>query len=273
MATISETLVEYPSSDGKPMAETPIHRENMTDVIAMLEDWYLPDPQVYVSGNMMMYYARGDKRRHVSPDVFVARGIAKRKRRPYYLVWEEIAPQCVIELTSASTRNEDLRDKFNLYEQTLKVQEYFLFDPEGDYLEPSLQGYRLVKGKYARIKPVHGRLPSKVTGLHLERAGDRLRLWDPTQKRRLLTSREALVERDALGQSIVERLAALETESLASQAEVKSMRKAVEEFATHRELMEQELSGAKAGLAQSMTENERLRQLIRDLERKLPPTS
>jgi Uma2 family endonuclease len=208
MATISEALVEYPSSDGKPMAETPIHRENMTDVIAMLEDWFVTDQQVYVSGNMMMYYVRGDKHRHVSPDVFVARGIAKRKRRPYYLVWEEVAPQCVIELTSASTRNEDLRDKFNLYEQTLKVLEYFLFDPEGDYLNPSLQGYRLIDGKYARIEPVDGRLPSEVTGLHLERDGVLLRLYDPVGQRRLPTRAEArdqaLAENEQLRQRISE---------------------------------------------------------------------
>jgi hypothetical protein len=140
--------------------------------------------------------------------VFVARGIAKRKPRPYYLVWEEVAPECVIELTSESTRNEDLRDKFDLYEQTLKVLEYFLFDPKGDYLKPSLQGYRLIKGKYARIKSVDGRLPSKVTGLHLERDGIRLRLYDPVQKRRLLTPAEArdqaLAENDQLRQQIKE---------------------------------------------------------------------
>jgi Uma2 family endonuclease len=193
MATISprEAPIDYPTSDGKPMAETPLHRENMTDTIATLEDWFQADADVYVSGNMLMYYVRGDKRRHVSPDVFVARGIPKQKRRPYYLVWEEgQAPHCVIELTSASTRDEDMRDKFTLYEQTLKVPEYFLFDPEGDYLNPQLQGYRLVNGKYVRIEPVDGRLASEVTGLHLERDGERLRLFDPVNKRRLLTRAE-----------------------------------------------------------------------------------
>lgn len=215
MATIFTTpdsAIEYPASDGRPMAETPIHRENMTDVIAMLDDWFLPDPQVYVSGNMLMYYVRGDKHRHVSPDVFVTQGIPKRKRRSYYLVWEEgCAPQCVLELTSASTRDEDLLDKFQLYEQTLKVREYFLFDPEGDYLTPSLQGFRLVAGTYVRIEPVEGRLPSEVTGLHLEREGDRLRLYDPIQKRHLLTRAEArdqaLAQRQTMEQALNQQVA------------------------------------------------------------------
>jgi hypothetical protein len=42
-----------------------------------------------------------------------------------------------------------------------------------------MQGYRLHKGEYVAIKPVNGRLPSRVVGLHLERAGSDLRLWHP----------------------------------------------------------------------------------------------
>src|SRR5688500_16670092 len=63
--------VDYPDSDGKPMAETPFLRDNMTDSIEVLQDRYLEEANVYVSGNMMMYYVPGDKRKHVSPDVFV----------------------------------------------------------------------------------------------------------------------------------------------------------------------------------------------------------
>ncbi len=243
MATISEPFVDYPSSDGKPMAETPIHRENMTDVIAMLEDWFQADSQAYVSGNMFMYYVRGDKHRHVSPDVFVARGIDKAKYRPYYLVWEDVAPQFVIEMTSASTRKEDVRDKFNLYEQTLKVEEYFLFDPDGDYLKPNLQGYRLIDGRYARIEPVDGRLTSEVTGLHLERDGIRLRLYDPVQKRRLPTRAEARDRALAEAQSA----RALQHAALA------------------------QCQSAQQALDQQAIENEQLRQRIRDLESKFPP--
>jgi Uma2 family endonuclease len=177
--------VEYPSSDGKPMAETETHLRNMLDVISDLTQYFRASADVYVCGNMLMYYVPGNKRKHVSPDVFVVRGLDKRVR-DNYLVWEEgKAPDFVIELTSASTRREDLETKFKLYRDVLKVEEYFLFDPQSAYLTPSMQGYRLRSGRYVKIRPVNGRLPSKVLGLYLEKVGTELRLFDPSSGQRL----------------------------------------------------------------------------------------
>jgi len=72
------------------------------------------------------------------------------------------------------------------------VPEYFQFDPTEDYLKPSLQGHRLVDGDYQPIPLVHGRIPSKILGLHLERDGTALRLYNPATAARLLTREEAL---------------------------------------------------------------------------------
>ena len=171
--------ITYPTSDGKPMAETDLHRDLMTELIETLKAFYATEPLVYVSGNLLLCYEEGNRRKHVSPDVFVVRGVAKR-RRENYLLWEEgHSPRFVIELTSSSTRREDTNKKFELYRDVLKVREYFLFDPMGDYLKPSMQGWRLVKGQYRAVRAVEGRLPSQTTGLHLERDGNELRLWDP----------------------------------------------------------------------------------------------
>jgi Uma2 family endonuclease len=186
MATVPKSAIppeiDYPDSDGKPVAETPIHRDNLLWSVHILRTWFQNEPMVYVSGNMFVYYVRGDNRRHVAPDVFVTRGIPKDRVpvRGRYLVWEEgKGPDAVIEITSRSTRREDLVDKFQLYQNVLKVREYFLFDPEAEYLAPPLQGYRLQKGKYVPIRAVRGRLPSKVLGLHLEQQDWLLRFYDP----------------------------------------------------------------------------------------------
>ena len=72
--------IEYPTSDGKPMAETELHRILMIAAIDMLQYWYRGVSDVCVSGNLLMYYVPGDKRRHVSPDVFVAFEVPKRIR-------------------------------------------------------------------------------------------------------------------------------------------------------------------------------------------------
>src|SRR5436309_5738229 len=190
MATVSPTssLMKngYPTSDGKPMAETDTHRDLMLVLIEILKVFYQAQPRVYVSGNLLIFYEPGNKRRHVAPDVFVVKGVPKRVR-PNYLIWKEgKGPDIVIELTSSSTRREDTTKKFDLYQNTLKVKEYFLFDPQEDYLDPSMQGYRLRKGVYQPIRPVQGRLPSRVLGLHLERDGEQLRLYDPVTRQWLL---------------------------------------------------------------------------------------
>jgi Uma2 family endonuclease len=194
MATVPLTVVPwkngYPTSDGKPMAETDWHRDLMLALIESLKVWFARSRRVYVSGNLLLFYERGNRRRHISPDVFVVKGVAKHDR-PNYLLWEESkGPDFVIELTSSSTRHEDVVRKFAFYQDVLRVKEYFLFDPLGDYLDPPLRGYRLRRGVYQPIRPVQGRLPSQMTGLHLERSGRELRLYDPQAGRWLLTPRE-----------------------------------------------------------------------------------
>ena len=196
--------ITYPTTDGKPMAETDIHRRLMTTLIETLEAFYIDEPLVYVTGNLLLFYEEGNKRKHVSPDVFVVRGVGKHLRENY-LLWEEgHPPRLVIELTSSSTRKEDTSKKFESYRDVLKVREYFLFDPRGDYLTPSMQGWRLRGGVYHPIRPVEGRLPSLTTGLHLEREGDQLRLWNPATSAWLPTPHEAH-DRDVLARQAAER--------------------------------------------------------------------
>lgn len=189
MATVPSITreVHYPESDGKPLGETPHHIQNIFYVTEPLRVW-LADPHTCVAGNMFVYFEEGNPRRHVSPDVFVSRELVAKGLydRRKYLVWEEgKTPDLVIELTSESTKDEDLETKMAIYRDILKVREYFIFDPHDEYLQPRLQGFRLVGNEYAPIEPVDGRLPSEILGLHLEGAGPLLRFYDPAQKRRL----------------------------------------------------------------------------------------
>ena len=181
MATVQiDAQLDYPESDGRPIGETPIHRDNLGWSIDVLRRWFFHDFMIYVSGNMMMYYEQGNRYRSVSPDIFVVRGIPRLPERRVYMTWKEgKTPDAAIELTSKSTKREDLKQKFQLYQDVLKIKEYFLFDPECEYLKPPLQGYRLVRGRYEPIKPIDGRLPSKVLGLHLDRDGELLRFYHP----------------------------------------------------------------------------------------------
>jgi Uma2 family endonuclease len=216
---------DYPTSDGKPMAETDWHRDLMVALIATLQFFYAGRPRVYVSGNLLLFYERGNRRRHVSPDVFVVRGVGNHKR-PNYLLWEEgRGPEVVIEITSSSTRNEDVRTKYRLYRDTLKVREYFLFDPDGDYLSPSLQGHRLRQGEYRAVRARDGRLPSQVLGLHLERHGRELRLYDPSAGAWLPTPEERAGQAEERAGQAEERAERAEQENERLRRELEELRR------------------------------------------------
>jgi hypothetical protein len=78
----------------------------------------------------------------------------------------------------------------------LGIRGYFLYDPLGEYLRPSLQGYRLQEGEYQRIPPEREeRLTSQALGLELRVEDGRLRLVNPVTGGRLLTPAEALAAR------------------------------------------------------------------------------
>ena len=175
--------VEYPSSDGKPMAETDLHRDEMMYLIEALRKHFRDVPDVYVSGNILLYYVEGEPRYSVSPDALVVKGLADAKsQRDIYKVWEEGRPPCwVMEVTSRGTRQEDLRKKKDLYRQ-LGVDEYFLFDPREEYLVPSLQGFRLASGPGGEYRPMvpqeDGSLLSPILGILFQRDGQTLRLFN-----------------------------------------------------------------------------------------------
>jgi Uma2 family endonuclease len=192
MDTISTTpkTIHYPETDGKPMAETDVHIDVLIYLREALRDHFRDDPQVYVAGNMLFYYEEGNPAACVAPDVFVVQGVVKRERHTYRL-WEEgRAPAVVFEITSRGTRLEDLGMKRALYAM-LGVREYFLFDPLGEYLQPPLQGYRLLEGEYQRMRPGReGELASRELGLELRLEEGRLRLVNPATGARLLSPAE-----------------------------------------------------------------------------------
>jgi Uma2 family endonuclease len=169
------------------MGETEFHVRLLLDLLAVLLDYFRNKPSVYVGANMFVYYTEGEPRDVVAPDLFIVFGVPKRERR-IFKVWEEgKAPDVVIELTSASTRLEDLGTKKELYAE-LGVREYFIFDPLGEYLHPTLRAYRLVDGELMRVNGETVR--SEILGLELRVEGNALRLYHPVEGK-LLTPLEA----------------------------------------------------------------------------------
>jgi Uma2 family endonuclease len=184
--------VYYPESDGEPMGETDTHWEATADLTYTLKDRYRDANDVYVASDNFVYYEEGNPRAVFSPDVYVVFGVPKRLRRTYKL-WVEggHAPAVVFEVSSRKTWLEDKGNKMAVCAM-LGVREYYLYDPELDYLDPPLQGYRLEGDQYFTMSPdADGALSSEVLGLTLHLDGAQLVLIDTESGERLLNPRES----------------------------------------------------------------------------------
>ena len=226
------TRIEYPTSDGKPLGETDVHRRQIMDLISALDVYYRDQADVYVSGNLLLFYEPGNRRRHRSPDVLVTLGIRK-GLRDHYLVWEEgKAPDFIIEVTSKSTRREDVVIKKRLYAR-LGVREYFIFDPLREYQDPMLRGFRLSGGSWTPIltragQPVH----SEALGLDLLVVDGVLRFRDPGSGTLLLT----ILENDQARQVACQEARSARQEARAARQEAEVARQEAE--ATHQRDLE-----------------------------------
>ncbi|PIG93623.1 Uma2 family endonuclease [Gloeocapsopsis sp. IPPAS B-1203] len=211
-ATSLNTDIDYPDSDGKPMAESDYQCPYVAYGTEILNIFFADQPQVYVSGNLLIFYKEGNPKACVSPDVFVVLNRPKGKRSSYK-VWQENNqyPDFILEITSRSTVSEDQGIKRGLY-AFWGVSEYFQYDPSADYLEPPLQGYQLIDGNYfllpATTLPNHGlSITSKVLGLELHLEQGELRFYNPVTGEKLLSHAEAEAARQA-AQNKAERLTA-----------------------------------------------------------------
>jgi Uma2 family endonuclease len=197
--TVSNPL--YPDSDGQPMGETDFHVAASIWLREALQDFFAEQADVYVASNMLLYYEEGNPSGRRDPDLLVARGVGKHLRRSFRTWEENTVPNVLFEISSEGTWREDLGAKREVYTR-LGVAEYFLFDPEGLYLDPRLQGFRLRGGLSVPIPPdADGGLTSEQLGLRLVPEGPMLRVLDartgmpvPTRAEQLEQARERTEE-------------------------------------------------------------------------------
>ena len=216
----TDTTIFYPEEDGKPMAVSDLHRWILMRILQVLEAYFADRPEVYVSGDILMYYVEGDPRKSVSPDVLVAFGLGK-KRRGNYKVWEEgKVPDFVMEFSSKSTYQNDLEHKMELY-ASLGIQDYFLYDAEGLYLPSPLMGFTLVDGVYVPISPgADGGLHAATLGLDFHVSDEGLELYDSVTSEWLQTPMESATARAETAEARAETAEArAEEETIARQQE------------------------------------------------------
>jgi Uma2 family endonuclease len=162
------TQAELPCDDGIPM-ETQRHKFQMDLLIDTMMVWLEQRADGYVSGNMFVYFSLAQLRNsdYRGPDFFAVLGVPKGERRSW-VVWEEgKSPDVVIELLSPSTADVDKNQKKQIYQNQMRVPEYFWFDP---FNPDDWAGFSMQNGVYQPIAVnAHNQLVSNILGLGLQR--------------------------------------------------------------------------------------------------------
>lgn len=181
--TVKQTQPFYPSADGEPVAETYVHLYALLTTLEVLRQ-YLKGRQATVLANQFLYYAQGFPKLRVAPDVMVIFDVEPGGRDNYKIWSEGQVPVVIFEMTSLGTQERDTSFKKTLYEQ-LEVQEYWLFDPKGEWIEEQLRGYRLRGESYepitdSRSESLQLRLAveGELIGFYREDSGDKLLIPD-----------------------------------------------------------------------------------------------
>ena len=83
---VEDPNIHYPYEDDEPLAESDFQFYPLTEMVHSLRVHYKDRPDVYVAGDMFVYYWMNDPRAVVEPDVFVVFvvfGVDKRSRHSY----------------------------------------------------------------------------------------------------------------------------------------------------------------------------------------------
>ena len=241
--------IEYPSSDGKPMAENTRQFLWITIIKCGLEAFFRNDPEVFIAGDLLWYPVEGEPQISAAPDTLIVFGRPK-GHRTSYRQWEEdhLPPQVVFEVVSPGNRPPELVEKHQFYE-THGVEEYYLYYPE----EVRLEGWLRQGSVFRKIQRIHEGWTSPRLQLRFE-IEDELVLTTPDGKRLIDYVELAIQLEESEEQVATERLA---KESALRGREFERQRAEVERRRAEAERKEKEAERKEKELARQQAEAER----------------
>jgi Uma2 family endonuclease len=140
------TQDELPCDDNEPM-ETARHKYQMDLLLETIYPWLEIRQDGYAAGNMFVYFSTAQLRNedYKGPDFYCVLDVPQTERKSW-VVWEEgKAPDVVIELLSESTAHIDKTDKKLIYQNRMRVPEYYWYDP---FDSQDWAGFSLSNGVY-----------------------------------------------------------------------------------------------------------------------------
>ena len=140
---------DLPDGDGQPMDSDWVIDQTRIYLIHPLREYLAQQgEEAYVSGDNFVYY--DPDREPVGPDFYVVRG-GRQQGQTKWVAWEEDwrMPTTIIEFLSPSTEVRDRGEKFCIYRDAIRAEEYVLIDQESLQIEH----YRLNNGQYVVQQP------------------------------------------------------------------------------------------------------------------------
>lgn len=166
--------ITYPSSDGKPMADSTLQYKWITTIKDGVEATFKDDPNVFVAGDLLWYPIQGKNNLCQAPDVMVVFGRPKGDRDSYQQ-WkeEDIPPQVVFEILSESNTKKEMNRKFLFYNE-YGVEEYYVYNPR----KQTLEGWIRTDGILDVIESMSGWVSPRL-GVRFEMKPEGLELYRP----------------------------------------------------------------------------------------------
>jgi Uma2 family endonuclease len=240
--------LEYPESDGEPMADNTKQLRWMIVLIGNLAALFRDAQDVFVGGNQFWYPVEGEAETRQAPDVYVVFGRPKGDR-PSYKQWEEgnVPMTVVFEILSPGNTHPEMVDKFTFYE-AYGVEEYYVYDPDSNRLLVYVRRGDVLR----RVLPIQDFVSPRL-GIRFDLSGSEMVVRRP-KGQPFLTFEELQADRDQQQQRAdqaeqradEEHRLRLQAEQRADQAQQRAnrlaelMRKARRQQATPEELAELE---------------------------------
>ena len=181
--------VEYPDSDGKPMAVNTLQYLWIQVFQGNLDVLFRDDPDVFVAGDLFWYPVQGHSEIVQAPDVLVVFGRPKGDRGSYMQWLEAGVPLTVVfEILSPGNTAEEMIDKHAFYEDH-GVEEYYVYDPDTNHLSIFVRKGDVLR----RVRPVAG-FASPRLGIRFDLSGPEMVVFGPDGQR-FLTFEELEDER------------------------------------------------------------------------------
>ncbi len=166
--------INYPDSDGKPMADNTRQADWIVLLFINLRALFQEALEVFIAADHLWYPVKDHAEIRAAPDVYAVFGRPP-GHRGSYKQWEEdnVPLTVVFEILSPGNTYSEMADKLAFYEE-YGVEEYYIYDPDHN----QLTAYRRQGEVFRRVRPVDNYTSPRL-GIRFDLSGPEMVVYRP----------------------------------------------------------------------------------------------